>query len=150
VSFDPILPCHPVYQASNASYHIEASIYQSGPSNQFVDQANRSQKINLEVISSPQAPSALDYHACILTLANLIDSFSFHWGFSLSLNLPTSVTSSRQTTTERLIFSLRANPNQFSSTLLPNISWKRSWHLRPLEASNHQFSLISHQRPPPQ
>ena len=72
----------------------KASIYQLGPSNQFLDQANRSQKINLEVISGPQAPSALDYHARILTLANLIASFSFHRRFSLSLNLPTSVTSS--------------------------------------------------------
>jgi hypothetical protein len=110
MSFDPILPHHLIYQASHASYLTETSIYQSGPLYQFLNQTNHSWRINLEVISNPQALGAPDYHARILTLANLIDSLSSRWWFSLSLDLPTLVTSSRQTTKKKLFSSSWAKP----------------------------------------
>jgi len=72
-----------------------------------------------------------------------------HYRFFLSSDLPTPATSRHLVTTERLLFSSRENPWWSSSQSTPYMAGKSQQNLWPTEASSHQFSLPSGQRPKP-
>jgi len=85
------MPGNPVYRATGTSHHTATRIGSSGPSDQHLDQANLSRRINSSVISGSQPSGVPVYHANIHALAYLRDFLSSPAGVSLSLiRSPTS------------------------------------------------------------
>jgi hypothetical protein len=118
------------------SYHTEANICPSGSTDQILDRANHSRRINFEVIQRSKS-----FRCTKLPLSPLADD-------SLSLIRSPNFGHIKTSDHHKKVPHLYASkPMHFASPSTSHLASKRSRRLRPPEASSYRSSLINHQRP---